>query len=104
MTPKNKGSIPKSSSKGRKIGTKMMMISVHSSGQPSRKMIACASSMKPSEFRPRLSTNCSTYPCPPSSANVEEKMADPTNSQHTMAAVRAVRKTDSLSFSNVKAF
>ena len=26
---------------GRKIGTKMMMISVHSSGQPSTKMIAC---------------------------------------------------------------
>ena len=26
---------------GRKIGTKMMMISVHSSGHPKRKMIAC---------------------------------------------------------------
>ena len=31
-------------SSGRKIGTKMMMISVHSSGQPSRKMMTCVSS------------------------------------------------------------
>ena len=33
--------------------------------------------------------------CPPSSANTAEKSADPTNSQHTMAEVRAVRNTDS---------
>src|SRR5437868_258966 len=35
------GSIPKCFSIGRKIGTKITMISVHSSGQPRMKMIAC---------------------------------------------------------------
>ena len=40
--PKNRGSIPKWSSMGRKMGTKMMMISLHSNGQPNRKMISCA--------------------------------------------------------------
>ena len=40
--PKNTGSMPKTSSSGRKIGTKMMMISLHSNGQPSRKIMSCA--------------------------------------------------------------
>ena len=31
-------------------------------------------------------------------------MAEPTNSQQTIAAVRAVRKTDSFSFSSVNVF
>ena len=35
--------------------------------------------------------------CPPRSANAAEKMDDPTNSQHTIAVVFAVRNTDSLS-------
>ena len=46
MMPKNSGSMPKSSSSGRKIGTKMTMISVHSSGQPSTKMMVWARIMK----------------------------------------------------------
>ena len=33
---------------------------------------------------------------PPSSANEAEKIDEPTNSQHTMALVFAVRKLDSL--------
>jgi hypothetical protein len=37
--PKKSGSILKGSSSGRKIGTKMMMISLHSSGQPSKKIM-----------------------------------------------------------------
>ena len=41
--PKKSGSMPKWSSSGRKIGTKITMISVHSSGQPSRKMMIWAS-------------------------------------------------------------
>jgi hypothetical protein len=40
--PKKIGSTPNFSRSGRKIGTKMMTISVHSSGQPSRKMMTCA--------------------------------------------------------------
>ena len=65
ITPKNSGSTPKSSSSGRKIGTKITMISVHSSGQPSTKMIACASSMKVKELSARPLTNSSTSVCPP---------------------------------------
>ena len=38
-SPKNRGSTPKLSSRGMNIGMKMTMISVHSRGQPSRKMI-----------------------------------------------------------------
>ena len=49
--PKNSGSTPNTLSSGRKIGTKMMMISVHSSGQPSRKMMNCASSRNPTRER-----------------------------------------------------
>jgi hypothetical protein len=45
-------------------------------------------------FIPR--TQRSTSSCPPSSAKDAEKMAEPTNSQHTIAVVFAVRKTDSL--------
>ena len=44
-------------------------------------------------------TQRSTSSCPPSSAKAAEKMAEPTNSQHTMALVFAVRNT--LSFSTV---
>jgi hypothetical protein len=39
------------------------------------------------------STHFSTSSCPPSSAKAAEKMAEPTNSQHTMAEVLAVRNT-----------
>jgi len=39
------GLMSKCARSGMKIGMKMTMISVHSSGQPSRKMITCASSM-----------------------------------------------------------
>ncbi len=34
--------------------------------------------------------------CPPSSANDAEKIEEPTNSQHTIALVLAVRNEDSL--------
>ena len=37
-------------------------------------------------------------PCPPCSANTDENSAEPTNSQHTIAVVLAVRKVDSLRF------
>ena len=45
---------------GRKIGTKMMMISVHSSGQPSRKMIACDRIMNCTGVMLSDSTQCSS--------------------------------------------
>ena len=55
--PKNSGSMPKCGSSGRKIGTKMMMISDHSSGQPSRKMMSCARIRNCSGDRSRPVTN-----------------------------------------------
>src|SRR4029079_13467365 len=83
-------------SSGMKIGMKITMISVHSSGHPSRKMMTCARIRNWIGVRPSDSTNFSTTSWPPSSANAAEKMDEPTNSQHTIADVFAVRKTDSL--------
>ena len=74
-----------------KLGQKMTMISVHSSGQPSRKISSCAISMKPIGDRFMPSTQRSISPWPPCSANTAEKSAEPTNSQHTIAVVLAVR-------------
>ena len=42
------------------------------------------------------STHCSTSAWPPRIANTAENSAEPTNSQHTMAVVLAVRNTASL--------
>ncbi len=83
-------------SSGRKIGTKITMISVHSSGQPSTKMIACDRIMNWMGVILSDSTQCSTSACPPRMANTPENSAEPTNSQHTMAVVLAVRNTASL--------
>src|SRR5438876_7329595 len=96
MVPKRIGSTLKWLSKGMKIGQKITMISVHSSGQPSRKMISCATNWKPSGDRLRLSTQRSISPWPPCSANTAENSAEPTKSQHTIAVVFAVRNVDSL--------
>jgi hypothetical protein len=82
-------------SSGRKIGTKMTMISVHSSGHPSRKMIACDRIMNCTGDMLRDNTHCSTSACPPRIAKTPENSAEPTNSQHTMAVVFAVRNTAS---------
>src|SRR5437773_3398757 len=48
MVPNRIGSMWKWLSSGMKIGQKITMISVHSSGQPSRKMMSCAVNWKPS--------------------------------------------------------
>ena len=74
-----------------KMGMKMTMISVHSSGQPSRKITTCDRIMNSILLRFMDSTQRSISSCPPSSAKAAEKMAEPTNSQHTMADVFAVR-------------
>ena len=79
-----------------KIGMKMTMISVHSSGQPRMKMMNCARIMNCTGVRPSDSTHFSTISWPPSSAKAAEKIAEPTNSQHTIALVLAVRNDDSL--------
>ncbi|MNS98840.1 hypothetical protein D3C72_1332190 [compost metagenome] len=71
------------------------MISVHSSGQPSRKMMTCARIMNCTGVRFSDSTHSSTSAWPPSSAKAAEKMDEPTNSQHTIALVLAVRNTES---------
>ena len=81
---------------GRKIGTKMTMISVHSSGQPRMKMIACDRIMNCMGVRSSASTQRSTSAWPPRMANTPENRAEPTNSQHTIAVVLAVRNTASL--------
>src|SRR5438132_741100 len=86
----------KCGSSGRKIGMKMMMISVHSSGQPRMKMMNCARIMNCTGVMLSDRTHFSMTSCPPSSANAAEKMPEPTNSQHTIALVLAVRKDDSL--------
>ena len=98
MVPKRIGSTWKWLSSGMKIGQKMMMISVHSSGHPSRKMINCAMNWNPIGERFMLSTQRSTSPWPPCSANTAEKSAEPTKSQQTMAVVFAVRNVACLMF------
>src|SRR4029434_4384008 len=60
-----------------KIGQKMMMISVHSSGQPSRKIIICAMNWNPIGERFMLSTQRSISPWPPCRANTAELSAQP---------------------------
>ena len=94
MVPNSTGSTLKCVSSGTKIGTKITMISVHSSGQPRKKMMSWAMSMNCSGDRSRPSTHCSMICCPPCSANTAENSAEPTNSQHTIAVVLAVRKVD----------
>src|SRR5258708_9685877 len=74
----------------------MMMISVHSNGQPSTKMIACDKSMNEIGDILSESTQPSSSACPPRIANTPENSAEPTNSQHTMAVVLAVRNTSCL--------
>ena len=61
-------------------------------------MISCATNWKPSGERFRLSTQRSISPWPPCKANTAENSAEPTNSQHTIAVVFAVRNVDSLMF------
>ena len=82
-----------------KIGQKITMISVHSSGHPSRKMISWDMIRNPIGERFIPSTHRSISPCPPWSAKTEENRAEPTNSQHTMAVVLAVRNVDCFRFS-----
>ena len=94
-SPKNSGSTPKLSSSGMKMGMKITMISVHSSGQPRMKMITCDRIRNSVLLRFIESTQRSTSSWPPSSAKAAEKIAEPTNSQHTIAEVLAVRNTDS---------
>src|SRR5688500_2985746 len=78
-----------------KIGMKMTMISVHSSGQPRMKMMNCARIMNWIGVRSIDSTQRLMISCPPSSANAAEKIDEPTNSQHTIAVVLAVRNDES---------
>src|SRR3712207_7638337 len=68
--------MPKSSRSGRKIGTKMMMISVHSSGQPSRKMSAWVRIRNIVGDRLSERKNCSTTACPPRRANTDENRSE----------------------------
>src|SRR5215204_3372729 len=86
-TPKKIGSMPKLSRSGRKIGTKITTISVHSSGQPSTKIIACVRIRNQKGERFRCVTRFSMGWWPPRKAKIDEKMKEPTKSQHTIADV-----------------
>src|SRR5215204_2304345 len=97
-TPKEIGSMPKLSSSGRKIGTKITTISVHSRGQPRTKMITCVRIRNQNGDRFRWVTKFSMGWWPPRKAKIDEKMKERTKSQHTRAEVRAVRMTDSVSW------
>ena len=94
--PKKSGSMLNCVSSGRKIGRKMM-ISVHSSGQPRKKMMTYAMSVNCTDVMSSDFTHTLMISWPPRIANAPAKMPDPTNSQHTMAEVFAVRKTAPLS-------
>src|SRR3954471_12560692 len=100
-SPKKRGSMLNLASSGMKIGMKITMISVHSSGQPSRKMMTCAMIMNCTGVSPMESTHRSTISCPPRSANAAEKIEEPTKSQHTIAEVLAVRNADSLTIPKI---
>ena len=89
--PKNSGSILKMASMGRKIGTKMMMISLHSNGQPRRKIISCASMRNINGDRFIDKTKSLMMSCPPRYEKTEAKVQEPTKSQHTIADVRTVK-------------
>jgi len=73
---------------------KMMMISVHSSGQPRMKMMNCARIMNGTGVMSSESTHFSISSCPPKSANAPRKCRS-YERQHTIALVLAVRKDDS---------
>ena len=49
-SPKNKGLMPKCGSNGIKIGMKITMISVHSKGQPSKKITTYAIKLEMASF------------------------------------------------------
>ena len=81
----------KCGSSGIKIGMKITMISVHSSGQPSKKITICARIMNCTGVMSSDSTHLLIISCPPNNAKAAEKILEPTNNQHTMALVLAVR-------------
>ena len=66
-------------SSGRKIGTKMMMISVHSSGQPSRKMMNWVSSRNMSGDEVERQHELLDHRLAAEQANTAEKVHEPTN-------------------------
>src|SRR6056300_2005392 len=101
--PKNNGSIPKCANSGRKIGTKMMMISDHSNGQPRTKIINCARIKKVIGEISKLVTNSLMMCSPPRYEKTDEKVQEPTNNQQTIAVVLAVKYTDSRKRCQVKA-
>src|SRR3954469_7078082 len=90
-SPKNSGSTLNVFSSGRKIGMKMTMISVHSSGQPRTKMINWARIMKPVGDRFIHNTNFSIGSWPPREGKTAKNENEPMNSQQTIAVVRAVK-------------
>ena len=81
---------------------KITMISVHSSGQPSKKITTCAKIRNCNGVKSMDKTHWLMISCPPSKANAAEKILEPTNSQHTMALVLAVRYTDSRTMETFK--
>src|SRR6056297_949003 len=98
---KKYGFTPNTSRSGRKIGTKMIRISDHSSGQPSRKMMIWARTRNCHGSRSIPPTQCAITSCPPRYENTDANVHEPTNSQQTIDVDLAVRNTLSLSFVHV---
>src|SRR3989442_15625171 len=91
-SPKNSGSMLKVFNSGRKIGMKMTMISVHSSGQPSTKMVNWARTMNPGGDRLSASTNFSTGSWAPRKAENPGEREGAKKSQQTNAVGGARKK------------
>ena len=81
-----------------KIGTKIINISVHSKGQPSKNIINCVITRNCHGAIFIDLKKCSKTSCPPKYENTDANVQDPMNNHIIIAVVFAVKKTDSLKF------
>merc|ERR1711991_183538 len=96
------GFTPKNSTKGKNIGTNIINISVHSNGQPNKKIIICVITKNCQGFISIDLKKCSNTSCPPKYENTEANVHEPINNHIIIAVVLAVRKTDSLKFFHLR--
>ena len=95
---KKYGLTPKNSTNGKKIGTNMINISVHSKGHPNKNIINWVITKNCQGCKFKDLKKCSKTSCPPKYENTEANVHDPINNHIIIAVVLAVRKTDSLKF------
>jgi hypothetical protein len=80
---KKYGLTPNGSNKGRNIGTKIINISDHSSGQPNINIINCAKIKNWIVVKSIPITQCEIKSCPPRYENTDAKVHEPTNNQQS---------------------